>query len=197
MSAVSTESRPGRRERRTAETRERLLDAATAVFLARGYDAATLGEVTERADLGTGTLYLHFDDKRELYEAVGRRALAGLYQRWQRAVSPHDSRADHVLAMIRVALEFFVAHPDQARLFLADGPAVETWLVDDVARVIASQLDGPQRELRTSVLIGSTLAAARHYVTAKERPAARALIDTTLACCAAAIAAGGRARRAR
>lgn len=49
-------------------TRARLLDAATEVFLARGYDAMTLAEVTERADLGTGTLFLHFRDKRTLYE---------------------------------------------------------------------------------------------------------------------------------
>ena len=178
-----------RRQRRSAETRTRLVDAATAVFLERGYDAVALGEVTQRADLGTGTLYLYFDDKRGLYEAVVRGALAGLFQRWQGAVAATDTRAARVLAMVKVALEFLTANPDHARLFLLDGPAVEHWLVDDVARVIATFLDGPQRELRASLLIGSTLAAARHYVRNDRQPKARQLLDTTLAFCAGGIVA--------
>ena len=185
-----------RRQRRSAETQARLLDAAAAVFLERGYDAVALAEVTERADLGTGTLYLYFEDKRALYEAVVRRALAGLYQRWQGIVAVTDTRAARVLAMVKVALEFLTANPDQARLFLLDGPAVENWLVDDVARVIATFLDGPQRELRASLLIGSTLAAARHHVRNERQPNARQLLETTLGFCAGGIA-GAKARPRR
>jgi AcrR family transcriptional regulator len=177
-----------RRQRRSAETQTRLLDAAMAVFVESGYDAVALSEVTERADLGTGTLYLYFEDKRALYEAVVRRALAGLYQRWQGMVAVADTRAARVLAMVKVALEHLTANPDQARLFLLDGPAVENWLVDDVARAIATFLDGPQRELRASLLIGSTLAAARHYVRNDRQPNARRLLETTLAFCAGGIA---------
>ena len=71
-----------RRERRVDRTRNRLLDAAQALFLERGYDATPLGDVTERADLGTGTLYLHFRDKRALYEAVARRAVLSMWSTW-------------------------------------------------------------------------------------------------------------------
>src|SRR5512139_2322441 len=91
-----------RRQRRSAQTRTRLLDAATEVLLAHGYDALVLGEVTERADLGTGTLYLHFRDKRALYEAVVRRALATIYERWQRSANVKDTPAERVLHMVRV-----------------------------------------------------------------------------------------------
>ncbi|MGZ5652045.1 MAG: helix-turn-helix domain-containing protein, partial [Usitatibacter sp.] len=61
---------PARQNRRVDRTRTKLLDAAQALFVERGYDSTLLGEVTQRADLGTGTLYLHFRDKRALYEAV-------------------------------------------------------------------------------------------------------------------------------
>ncbi len=187
MSQESALPRPDRRARRSAETRGRLLDAAAAAFLERGYDGLTLGEVTERADLGTGTLYLHFPDKRALYEAVGRRALAGMYQRWQRVSTERDSAEERVLAMMRVALEFVTTHRDEARLFLVDGPAIETWLLDDVAAVIATHLEGPHRELRASLVIGTTLAAARHFVRAAHPPTARQLIATTLSACAGAV----------
>jgi len=186
---------PTRRQRRSAETQARLLDAAAAVFLARGYDAVTLAEITERADLGTGTLYLYFKDKRTLYEAVVRRALAGLYQRWQQVAAERASRTERVLAMVTVALEYLTAHPDQARLFLLDGPAVESWLVDDVARVIATFLDGSRRELRASLMIGATLAAARHHVRNDQQPGARQLLETTLEFCASGLASSAAPRR--
>ena len=187
---------PSRRQRRTEHTQARLLDAATAVFLARGYDELTLAEVTARADLGTGTLYLHFRDKRSLYEAVVRRALASLYQRWQRSAGAGDSRAERVLAMVRVTIEFLTEHPELARLCLLDGPSVESWLVEDIAAVIATFLDGPQPELRASLIIGVALAAGRHYVRNDRQPGARPLLETTLAFCAGGLAGTERPARA-
>jgi len=194
MSEELSAQQPTRRQRRTAETQTRLLDAAEAVFLCHGYDAVTLAEVTERADVGTGTLYLYFRDKRALYEAVVRRALSGLYQRWQQLVgTEHDGNA-RVLAMVKVALEFLAANPDQARLFLLDGPAAESWLVDDLSKVIASLLEGSQRELRAGLLVGATLAAARHHVRDELHPSARTLVEATLGFCAGGLA--GSPRRA-
>jgi AcrR family transcriptional regulator len=51
--------------------RERLLDAAKAVFSAGGPDAS-LEAVARRADVGIGTLYRHFPTREALYEAVYR-----------------------------------------------------------------------------------------------------------------------------
>jgi TetR/AcrR family transcriptional regulator, acrAB operon repressor len=71
--------------RRTADeaaaTRESLIDAALEVFSERGYAAARLEEIAERADLTRGALYHHFSDKAELYLAV-------LGERWSRAMAP-------------------------------------------------------------------------------------------------------------
>jgi AcrR family transcriptional regulator len=51
--------------------RERLLDAAKAVFSAGGAEAS-LEAVARRADVGIGTLYRHFPTREALYEAVYR-----------------------------------------------------------------------------------------------------------------------------
>ncbi len=184
----ATAAAPTRRQRRSAVTRGRLLDAALAAFLANGYDATSLAEVTERADLGTGTLYLYFPDKRALYEAVARRALAALYEQWQQRAA-RDGTVAPVSVMVEIFLEFLTSNPELARLFLLDGPAVERWLVDDVVHAIARLIDGPQPELRASLLIGATLAAARHYVRAERKPGARTLAKTAERFCAAGLAA--------
>lgn len=49
-----------------SETRQKLLDAAVALFLERGYDNLRIGDITEAAGVGKGTFYLHFADKRDL-----------------------------------------------------------------------------------------------------------------------------------
>jgi len=63
-----------RRERKKAETRARIVSSATALFLERGYDATTLRDITERADVAPRTFYLHFVSKADV--ALAR------YQDW-------------------------------------------------------------------------------------------------------------------
>jgi AcrR family transcriptional regulator len=54
-------------------TRERLVDAATAVFAERGYDGAGVQEIARRAGLTTGAIYGRFSGKAELLrEAVAK-----------------------------------------------------------------------------------------------------------------------------
>jgi AcrR family transcriptional regulator len=49
--------------------RERLVEAARAVFREQGYDAS-LDEVAKRAGVGAGTLYRHFPNRESLLDAI-------------------------------------------------------------------------------------------------------------------------------
>lgn len=59
-------SPPGRRERKKAATRQALADAALALFLDRGFDAVTVAEIAEAADVSVTTLFKHFPSKESL-----------------------------------------------------------------------------------------------------------------------------------
>jgi AcrR family transcriptional regulator len=56
-------------DRRIARTRQLLRDALTALILERGYDTITIQDITDKANLGRATFYLHFKDKDELLTA--------------------------------------------------------------------------------------------------------------------------------
>lgn len=161
---------PGRRQRRVERTREQLLDAAHALFLERGYHPVVLSDVSARADLGAGTLYLHYRDKHEIYEALARRHLATMRARWvERAQRETDPR-EQVLLMVEVAIAYFAEHRAEAQLFLLEGPAVESWLVEDVGRAIAAILTGlRQPELAAHLLIGAALGAGRYMLHQPDR----------------------------
>jgi AcrR family transcriptional regulator len=59
-----------RRARRRAETRERLVVAARAVFARQGIEATRINQITEEADLGFGSFYNYFGSKDAIVEAV-------------------------------------------------------------------------------------------------------------------------------
>jgi AcrR family transcriptional regulator len=54
-----------RRERERLQRRQAILEAAQAVFAEKGYDAATLDEIADRAEFGKGTLYNYFGGGKE------------------------------------------------------------------------------------------------------------------------------------
>jgi AcrR family transcriptional regulator len=191
----------GARHRRRADrTRTRLLDAALAVFLDKGYEGASLGEVTKLADLGTGTLYLHFRDKRALYEAVVRRAVLGMWTTWrERSAREEDDAAAQIRLMIRVAVEFFAADRRRAVLFLQEGPPIETFLLDDVSAGIGGFLEGRVAvpRMAANLVIGACLAAGRWWLHAPKGVGTEALIRTTMNFCGGGIAALRTERRTR
>ncbi len=59
-----------RRERLKRERRERILDAAAAVFARKGFHQATIHEIAELADVADGTIYNYFDNKLDLLIAL-------------------------------------------------------------------------------------------------------------------------------
>jgi AcrR family transcriptional regulator len=56
----------GRRERKKAELRTRISEVATTLFLERGFDAVSVSEVAEAADVARPTVFAHFARKEDL-----------------------------------------------------------------------------------------------------------------------------------
>jgi AcrR family transcriptional regulator len=50
-----------------AATQERILVAATDLFLSRGYENTTIAQVAERAEVSRATVFWHFSDKESLF----------------------------------------------------------------------------------------------------------------------------------
>ena len=82
----------------TAETREKLLDAAECLLLTEGYSRTSIDAVCARASLTKGSLYHHFKTKEDLAITVLERWLArngGILSE-----GPHTSASDPVEAAL-------------------------------------------------------------------------------------------------
>ena len=65
-----------RHERRRRLTRQLLIDTTLRLVLEHGYDDISIQDITDGADLGRGTFYIHFKDKEEVvWTAIRERIL--------------------------------------------------------------------------------------------------------------------------
>jgi AcrR family transcriptional regulator len=88
-----SEKRPRKPRADAIRNRERVLEAAKAVFSAGGPDAS-LEAVARTAGVGIGTLYRHFPTREALFEAVYRREvqhLADLAEQLKQEAKPVDA----------------------------------------------------------------------------------------------------------
>lgn len=64
------------------ERENRILDAATDLITHYGYDKTTVSDIAKKAGISKGAIYLHFDSKDALFEALLQRELIAYSERW-------------------------------------------------------------------------------------------------------------------
>lgn len=101
------------------DKRERILKAALALFLRRGFDATTMDDVAAKARIAKGTLYLHFKDKADLYVSLIEQKADALNQALNGIAASDATPAAKLGTIIRRNLEF-IAHEYSGAEFFHD-----------------------------------------------------------------------------
>ena len=119
---------------RTAETRAKLIAAARALFVEKGYADTGTPEIVRKAEITRGALYHHFADKADLFRAVLMAEAIAVAKEIARssleAKTPQDGIAAGAAAYFKA-----MKKAGRARILLLDGPAVLG--ADEMARIDA------------------------------------------------------------
>ncbi len=92
-----------RRERRKQENRERIIEAAIALFESQGCDATTLEEICERAEVSRPTFYSYYASKQELIKAlVDKLWVSVARELTSNLLARHVSTRDYVEAFFKL-----------------------------------------------------------------------------------------------
>ena len=101
---------PSLRQAQITQTEQRILAAATELFLADGYVATTLEAVAKRAQVGARTVYLRFGTKAALFKRVVDVAVVGdtepvdvLGRDWMQAALTAPTAAERIAASAAAA----------------------------------------------------------------------------------------------
>jgi AcrR family transcriptional regulator len=122
-------------DRRVRKTRSQLRDALVSLVLTRGWEAVSVKDVCERADLGRSTFYVHFVDKEDLL-------LSG-FEDLHRSLSEPKDGSPQAFGFV----EALVAHAtDNVRLYRAllgkkSGQAVQRRFRETVGSVVDAELE--------------------------------------------------------
>ncbi|MBA4181206.1 MAG: hypothetical protein C0506_11510 [Anaerolinea sp.] len=107
MTSGNTTAAPaGRLERRKARTRAAIVQAATSLFRANGYEATSVQQIAEQADTGVGTLYGYFTSKEEILREVLRSRSEEAFARYFAQVDESSTYVDRICTAMRIVAAY-------------------------------------------------------------------------------------------
>ena len=102
-----------RRARHKTSLRQDILDAARQMFAEEGYDRVSMRRLAERIEYSPTAIYLHFEDKDDLFKAVCDETFAKLARRLEKQ---RQQMTGNPLACLKAGLreyiEFGLKHPE-------------------------------------------------------------------------------------
>lgn len=127
-------------ESKREKRREAMLQAALSLFVEKGFDATTLGDIVKRSGGSLATLYEHFENKPGILRALVTERCVNIGGALDRATSAKDPYPDvlrsvaeemldrlldpNYVGMFRVVSAQCAAHPDLGRQIYENGPLV-------------------------------------------------------------------------
>lgn len=126
MTKSSTAAASLREQRRVQQqdlSRTQMLDAAEQVFGERGYFAATLKDIAERAEFSVGSVYSFFENKDDLFLSVFIRRGDELVPAIRQIVEGDGSPMAKLHALVDLEIGFFRRHRHFGRLYLRTSSA--------------------------------------------------------------------------
>jgi AcrR family transcriptional regulator len=108
MKNEAKKAKKSRSQKRAKRTRKKLKEAALDAFSEKGIDATTVEEITDKADVGKGTLYQYFDDKEEIFVILAEEAIEHLIERIRSYESAPETLEDMLEHLLNAHYEFFV-----------------------------------------------------------------------------------------
>lgn len=110
----------GRRERNKREKLDRIIASASELFAEHGVDEVTTQQIADRADIGTGTLFLYARTKAELLLMVQNSRYVEALRQGVAAAGMEAATLDALLAIISPIVECNRVQVDNGRTYLRE-----------------------------------------------------------------------------
>ena len=144
---------PRRIERSVDDTRDRIIDAAQAIFARDGFVGAKMQEIADRVGIQRPSLFYHFKNKEALFVAAHEQVFARIEPVFRESLAPDGDPFAQLDRVSRAVLAVMADEPDFARMVARTSvdrhPAavkiVRTYLQPLVDLSVAFVRDGQRR----------------------------------------------------
>ena len=166
---AGTDRKP--RTARGEATRQRLLEAAEALFGSQGYHSTSVGDITRQAGVAQGTFYLYFAGKDEVFKELVRHLSHELRAAIRAETEGLTSRIEIEEQGVRAFLRFAARHRDLYRIVFESqfiDPELFRWYYERLAQGYARGLEAAMETGEVPRLDAETLAyclmGASHFL---------------------------------
>ncbi len=101
-----------RKVRQREGIRQDILDAARELFAREGYDSVSMRNIADKVEYATGTLYLYFRDKAEIFDCLCEETFLKLEKRLQAIRNDTGDSLDRLRRGLRIYVEFGMQNPN-------------------------------------------------------------------------------------
>jgi AcrR family transcriptional regulator len=166
LDAATQQPRESAAARSRQATRARLLESGRLLFAKHGLHGVTTHDIAHRAEVASGTFYLHFKNKREVFREIVDGSVSELIERMDNAALPYFDdmkRTRDMQGFVTAQAEAMVGFAEENRemiriLFSADTDAAAVG--SDVLSLLASTVAEGRRELIAAGVVPSDVDAA-------------------------------------
>ncbi len=134
--------------------REEILTAASYIFAQNGFRRTKIDQIAEHLNVGKGTIYRYFKDKKSLFLAVFEQGMDQLRQTMRSNIDPVSNPKNKVATAVRTYFEFFDNHRELIEILMQ----VRSEFKEDYRRVFLAlyrdYIVRIQENLRRGVKIG-------------------------------------------
>jgi TetR/AcrR family transcriptional regulator len=109
-------TRPPAADRTAEETRERIIDAAQAIFARDGFVGAKMQEIADRVGIQRPSLFYHFKNKEALFVAAHEQVFARIEPVFRESLAPNGDPFVQLDRVSRAVLAVMAEEPDVARM---------------------------------------------------------------------------------
>ncbi len=193
MSELTQQKVHGLRERNKLDKLRRIKEAASELFVRKGFDDTTTREIAVRAGVGLGTVFVYAATKRDLLFLLVNDDLHEVAEKAAASVDPDQPMLDNLLQVFGGHYRYFKRQPALSRLalremsFYAIGPEAQKFLKtrerliavigEIVDAAIVRQEIAPREEstLIASVIFAIYQTELRHWLSSDDLNVARGL----------------------
>jgi AcrR family transcriptional regulator len=193
LSSLTQQKASGLRERNKLDKFRRIKEAASELFVLKGFDDTTTREIAVRAGVGLGTIFVYAANKRDLLFLIVNDDLQSVVAKSAALVSPDRPMLENLLRVFKEHYRYFGREPALSRLalremnFYAAGPEARKFLktreslISLINEIVDMAIDGKAISTREDsgliawVIFSIYQIEIRHWLSSNELNMARGL----------------------
>ncbi len=145
-----------RQQRKNAETRNAILDAAIAIGLEEGFDELSIRKITDKLGYSAAIVYHYFKDKQEILDTIHKNTSKSIMEAVRVCIKPENSFSENIKLVFKLLTEISIYEPDAFKLIILNKYSHKNESVNEWLDMIRECLDiaierGELREVNVNI----------------------------------------------